>query len=65
MTTGFPKKILGIAIGWSDRGGVDGTYVADGVSNYIVHKFCNTRARIGLEKGVSFKFCSKCMIKID
>ena len=63
---GFPKKVLGITIGWQDRGVMEAerTKVAsDGrtTSDVIVCSFCNTRIRIGMNQSIPFKFCPKCL----
>ena len=61
----FPDKILGIAIGWKDRGLVGVNYDGDHNETYTAHSFCRTRARIGIENEEIFLFCPKCLCKID
>jgi len=61
----FPKRILWIPIGWSNRGNVEGTYVSYGVEKCTIHSLCKTRAKIGLEKGGLFLYCPKCLVKLE
>jgi len=61
----FPKKILGIKIGWQDRGQVGENYIGDDIVRYSSHIFCRTRLRVGKEKEATFLYCPKCLIKID
>lgn len=61
----FPKKILGIAIGWSDLGRVNTEHVSEGLVRYASHSFCRTRARVGKRKDETvFLYCPKCMVKL-
>ena len=64
MKKGFPKTILGIEIGWKERGRVGGDYKGSGMYSYTTHKLCSTIARIGLEDGRAFLYCPKCLIKL-
>ncbi len=61
----FPKKILGITIGWKDLGKVSSEYINEDVVRVQTHNFCNTRLHIGRDGkyGLVFKFCPKCLEK--
>lgn len=74
----FPKKIIGIRIGWKDLGEDDrsageikldqpytvyGYPVTHETLRYI-DSFCGTRLRIGKEKEELFYYCPRCMRKI-
>lgn len=61
----FPKKFLWFPVGWSDRGRVEGKYKSERLRRYEVHAFCNTTAHIGKEEGELFKFCPRCLVKIE
>jgi hypothetical protein len=66
MKTGFPhRNWLGFPKGWEDLGKVGTQYVKDDLVKYDSHSYCRTKACIGRENGVLFKFCPKCKIKLD
>lgn len=52
----FPKKILGICIGWSDRG-----ELAPRGTTYIVCTACNRHIRMAIEKKRVFGYCPMCL----
>lgn len=60
----FPRKILFIPIGWSDRGEVGGTWVEGEIYNYKVCQLCRTTAHVGREDRQVFLFCPKCLKKL-
>lgn len=57
IKVGFPRKIMGIPIGWEDRGQPWGLNE--------IHTFCKDRVNVGIENGVVFKFCPTCLIKFE
>lgn len=59
----FPKTILGIAIGWKKRGKVSGVYVSYGIEKCSCCTVCKRRLNIGIQKGVVFLYCSRCLIR--
>jgi hypothetical protein len=62
---GFPKKkYLFFTDGWEDLGLMD-EFREDSDKITALHKFCMRRVRIGKEKGKLFKFCPRCLVKID
>ncbi len=74
----FPKKILGIRIGWKDLGEdkrFAGTYKLEHPytilgypvtheNMHYVHEFCGNKLRIGEEKEELFYYCPNCTRKI-
>jgi hypothetical protein len=50
--------------GWKDLGEIEGIYKSKGVSVYETHSFCRSNAHVGIEDGVYFKFCPRCMVKL-
>ncbi len=69
MTPGFPNKRWFFPYGWKDLGQTEGTYsygsYPNSVYTYSCHKFCGTIAHIGKEKSEIFKFCPKCLVKLN
>lgn len=59
LKAGFPNKVLGIPVGWKDKGKIGSEY-----SDYEKHGFCGIKCRIGYEDGKLFKFCPRCLIKV-
>jgi len=57
----FPKKILGIPVGWKDKGGD----VFNKRGYYASHTYCSHHIKVGVEDGVAFKFCPKCEKKLE
>jgi len=57
LKKGFPNKILGIPVGWKDKGNPS--------SLTERHSYCNSYVHIGIENGEIFKFCPICLIKLE
>lgn len=50
--------------GWQDRGKLEPTYPGGDIERTIVHAYCYTRLRIGLEDGIPFCYCPRCLVKV-
>ena len=51
--------------GWQDRGRLEPTYLKDGeIVGTLVHAYCHTRLRIGIENGLPFRYCPRCLLKV-
>jgi len=66
----FPaKKWLGLLPdGWEDLGKIETkTEVKKDKTIHItpIHAYCGTTARIGREGGELFRFCPRCLIKVE
>lgn len=52
--------------GWEDAGTVgEWDVYKQEQKRGELHSFCNSYLRIGREKGGVFKYCPKCLVKID
>lgn len=62
----FPQKtkFLKRPIGWENLGKIGFNFKFREPS-YITHNFCKTILKIGKENGELFKFCPRCMVKIN
>lgn len=53
-------------VGWRNLGEINGIDSNDGNSTiYKVHTFCGSRIYIGKENETLFRFCPRCMNKIE
>lgn len=59
----FPKMILGIPIGWQDRGESERNYTKSSVHR-IICSYCYSIVHVGREKDEKFLFCPKCLAKV-
>lgn len=57
----FKRKV---PFGWEDRGKVGVVVDKDGDRSTLIHEFCITRLRVGIENSENFRFCPKCLVKI-
>lgn len=60
----FPRRFLGISIGWMDRGEAS-SWVAGGMLFKELCPACHVRVHIGIEDKQPFKFCPKCLMKLN
>lgn len=64
----FPQKTKWFEknIGWEDLGEVESVYTGiEGKRNFEIHIFCKTTINIGKENDELFKFCPRCMVKVN
>lgn len=64
---GFPHYkgfVFKSPYGWKDRGEVGAVVDKDGDLSTLIHRFCRTRLRVGIENSENFRFCPKCLVKM-
>ena len=63
----FPKYkgwLLKRPDGWEDRGEVESTYIPEKkIYRQACCNRCMSAARVGMENGVAFLYCPKCLVK--
>lgn len=68
MFPNYKKKFLVFKVtdGWEDLGEVDCYYDLErGALTILIHSLCSRVIKIGRENGELFKFCPRCMVKIE
>lgn len=64
---GFPHYkgfIFKRPYGWEDRGEME-SFEKDREWYYPIHDLCKGVAHIGIEEFKTFRFCPKCLVKLD
>ena len=50
-------------LGLQDRGNIESTYYSNNLERIVLHEFCNTRLRIGIDidhEGLVVRYCWRC-----
>lgn len=63
----FPNKkgFFNRPDGWEDLGAVEGTSSGNRTISYKAHALCMTTLHVGKEANELFRFCPRCLVKVN